>query len=142
MSQFDYEKAARAISESNFATSDDIVCDRYEISLRTLQRWKSRAVTDKRLARLVAKRQAIILPDWKRDATKALRVGLDVLESQMDAARGQAKYIGETSKAVQALGELVVTNEILDDELETDLESEETAEAETGAARTEASSGP
>lgn len=110
---FDYDIAANAVSESNLTSNDDAVCARYSISISTLRRWKTRAKSDDRLASLVKKRCTVVIPTWKSDLQDALRSTIEVLVSQIEAARGKPEFMPRTTNALMTLGELAITTEYL-----------------------------
>jgi hypothetical protein len=76
-SELDIEVVAAVLVEAPF-TTDDAVCKKYGISVRSLQRYRQRLLTDPRLADLVATKKDVFDSAWAQTFPKALSTSIRV----------------------------------------------------------------
>lgn len=114
MPTFDYELAATVLAESCFS-DDKTVLDKYEISPRTLRRWRERLHSDSHLAAFVQGKKAAIETAWASELSPAIRAGVDFLRRAASTADPtDPAAIRAVAEALKTLAEIEMTKGLLD----------------------------
>jgi hypothetical protein len=98
----DLEVIATVLVEAPFAREDKVVCDKYGISLRSLQRYRQRLLTDPELAGLVANKKRAFDVAWAQEFPKALSTSIRVT-GEMIAAIGADPQLLKNFIALQSV---------------------------------------
>lgn len=100
--------------------SDDEACAKYGISLRSLQNYRKRLITDKSLAEVFATRKAELDRQWANDFIAPLRKGAQFLLEAFESCRGDKQYIKNpvviqaVAEAVRLCADVVLTSKAID----------------------------
>ena len=114
MPRLRYELAARIIAEAEFSP-DKLVCDRYGITPRTLQRYRVQMAEDPKLSDCVASQKEALESEWVSDAIRTMRCQFRFLRKaaqQADAKDPAA--IHAIAGAMKLLGDGVAGSRIID----------------------------
>jgi transposase-like protein len=74
----DRERVARIVAEA-VSAGDETTCAKYDISQRTLNRWRLQLQDDPKLAQFVLERKAQVERDWVADLPDAISKAIDFL---------------------------------------------------------------
>lgn len=108
--QLSDEMGARLVVKAMFSTDSEAVCQEFGVSVRTLQRWRERAVTDARVAALVAKQKILEDEVFDRGLLDSARLYFEVLQHQ---AREALKIKAGDADFVKAWRQATGTFQIL-----------------------------
>ena len=108
------DRMSLAIAEGDFF-GDHTAASRYSISVRSIQRWRKRALEDPNLSQSVAEKKRLLLSQWQTEATKPLSVALEELARRMPLAETEAdaKVIYAIAGVCKILGELKLASGLL-----------------------------
>lgn len=115
MSEFPYEKASIILAEAELF-GDKQVAVRWEISDRTIRRYRVKAASDRQLSSLVQLKKQLLGQNWRDDATKTLKIALHKL-SKLIEEDGETNRIFAISGAIKIVGELKIASDALSDNL-------------------------
>lgn len=73
---------ARLVVKAMFSTDPKVVCEEFGVSVRTLLRWRQRAVTDARVAQLVAKAKVLEDEVFETGLIETARIYFQLLQYQ------------------------------------------------------------
>lgn len=113
MSQFPYEKASLILAEAELF-GDKQVATRWDVSDRTIRRYRVKAATDSQLSSLVQLKKQLLGQNWRDDATKTLKVALNKLNELIEKD-GDTNRIFAVSGAIKIVGELKISIDALSD---------------------------
>lgn len=114
MGQFNRDKAARILLDAA-TIGDRAACDKHEISLRTLQRYRSRLADDQELSRAVASKKAIQDKQWAQEIPAAIAAGIDFLKrAAQDCDSSHPDAVHAIAGAVKILSEVSLTRDVID----------------------------
>lgn len=114
MARMRYELSAQILAEAEFA-NDKVVCARYNISERTLWRWRAQATEDRKLADLVSRKRSEIESEWVTDAIRTIRCQFEFLRRAADQADPKdPAAIHAIAGAMKLLGDGVAGSRIID----------------------------
>lgn len=114
MARMRYELSAQILAEADFST-DKVVCARYNISERTLWRWRALATEDQRLADLVSIKRSEIESEWVSDAIRTIRCQFEFLRRAAEKADPKdPAAIHAIAGAMKLLGDGVAGSRIID----------------------------
>lgn len=110
----DNPKAARALAEAAFST-DAKVCERYGITLRTLQNWRAALKADPELSRLFAEAHAELeRRDWGDEVSRTLSAAAQKLQALiLGAQSSDPETIRAVLEGVTGLAKIALTRELL-----------------------------
>jgi len=100
--------------------SDDEACARYGVSLRSLQNYRKRLITDDTLAEVFATKKAELDRQWANDFIAPLRKGAQFLLEAFESCRSDKQYIKNPSviqavaEAVRLCADVVLTSKAID----------------------------
>jgi len=113
MPKFNYERAATALAEAAF-TDDLTASQRHGVSLRTLERYRSRLRTDEKLAAFVAAKKAALEREWASSLAPAIREAIRFLQrAAREADPGDPNAIYAVAGALKILSEVFMTREVI-----------------------------
>lgn len=113
MATFDYERAAMILAEMPF-NDDATLSQRYKISIRTLERYRSRLRTDEKLAAFVAAKKAALEREWANELAPAIREAIRFLQrAAREAHPGDPNAIHAVAGALKILSEVSMTKEVI-----------------------------
>ena len=113
------ELAATALLEAAY-TTDEMVCERYGISRRSLQRWRKALGTDNELAQSVATKKAAMDVAWAESLPAALRNSLEFIAGACAKAKDDPTayrnplLISAVAGALKLCAEVFYTGRVLD----------------------------
>lgn len=113
---FNYERAAAAIAECDYMPQAD-VAEKYDVSARTIRRWKSRVDEDPELSALVRQKKEEFVERWADKLGDTLREGIDYLQEaarNADAEKPDPQMVRAINGTVKILSEIQLTKDILD----------------------------
>ena len=114
MARMRYEVAARILAEAEFAP-DKVVCERYGITTRTLQRYRVQMADDPTLSALVASQKAALEVEWVSDAIRTMRCQFRFLRKAARTADPKdPAAIHAVAGAMKLLGDGVAGSRIID----------------------------
>lgn len=128
---FNTERAATILVEAMFASDSD-VADRWGVSVRSIQRYRSRLLEDTQLSALVALKKQLFCRAWVDDAAEVIKVAALETKRRMKTAKTEddAKVIHAIAGAAKIFGELNITYTALN-EPAIDIESRAIKSAES-----------
>lgn len=128
-----YERAATVLAEAAF-TNDPTASQRHGISLRTLERYRSRLRTDEKLAAFVAAKKVALEREWANELAPAIREAIHFLQrAAREADPGDPNAIHAVAGALKILSEVSMTREVINARL---AGQDRPQRAETGAVAT------
>jgi hypothetical protein len=112
--------AASVLLEAVY-TTDEIACQKYGVSVRSLQRWRKQlAEGDPELAGSVATKKAVLDATWAENLPPALARGVKALDACCGAIHGDPEaqknpnVIHALAGAVRILAEIHITGKVID----------------------------
>lgn len=110
---FNYELAATILAESAFA-DDQTVLRRYEITHRTLQRYRRRMTYDPKLSQIVVRKKQALEREWASELAPAIREAIRFLRRAASSADpGDPNAIHAVAGALKILSEVSMTREVI-----------------------------
>lgn len=125
---FNSERAAMILAEASLCSDTD-VADRWGVSVRTIQRYRSRLAEDAELSLLVRLKTQIFCRSWVDDAASVVKLAATQIKKRICVAQTEedAKVIHAIAGAAKIFGELNITYTALQEnpacELTSDRES-------------------
>lgn len=114
MPRLRYELAARIIAEAEFSP-DKLVCARYGITTRTLQRYRVQMAEDEKLSACVASQKDVLESEWVSDAIRTMRCQFRFLRKAAQTADAKdPAAIHAIAGAMKLLGDGVAGSRIID----------------------------
>ena len=114
MPRLRFDLAARIIAEAEFSP-DKIVCERYGVSQRTLQRYRVQMAEDPKLADCVASQKEALEAEWVSDAIRTMRCQFRFLRKAARTADAKdPAAIHAIAGAMKLLGDGVAGSRIID----------------------------
>lgn len=108
---------ARIIVEANYH-GDDATCNKYDVTVRTLQRWRKRLDTDDKLSQNVALKKDAFDRDWVEDAPATLKAGMNFIKRA--AQEGNPKnpdHVHAVAGGMKIVSEIMAVDKYLDAKL-------------------------
>jgi hypothetical protein len=110
--KLDRELAATVLLDAAY-TTDDKACAKYDVSIRSLQRWRRQlADGDPALAGFVATKKAAFDSAWADELPAALRKGLQCLSECMDSIRSDPRSLKNPAMIHAIAGAMTICAEI------------------------------
>lgn len=103
---YDLEQASSILADATIRDDDDKVAKRWNVSVRTIQRYRARMGTDRELAARVAQKVDEAERRWDRIRNR----GLTVLVQRMIELSATETDLDKVTNAVKELGELDIGN--------------------------------
>lgn len=116
---FNREFAATVLIAAVYV-SDAEACAKYGVSLRSLQNYRRRLVTDEAFAEVFATRKARLDKEWAQDFIVPLRKGAQFLLEAFESVRTDKNYIKNpvviqaVAEAVRLCADVVLTSKAID----------------------------
>lgn len=129
---FSPERAGLILADA-FIMGDVKAGEKWGLTDRAIRGYRKRKKTDEELEKHYLKAKAQLVGDWSADAQLFMSKSVEKLVQLVGEADSPA-YIGEVAKAVQIVGELLVTQEALNG-AQSDSQSQAATKAAGGAAR-------
>lgn len=118
MRTFKPEFAATLMLEAIY-TTDEKACAKYNVTTRTLQKYRRRLFMDSELAKLLAEKQKTFDAAWAEELPSALREAITTIRESAKAIREEKDIrmspdvMIALSKAVRVLGEVEFTRKVI-----------------------------
>lgn len=108
------DRAAILIAEADFF-GDRPTCEKYGVSIRTLQRWRQRTHQDSELAHSVAQKKQLLLEAWQIESSLPLKIAFEELARRMPTASTaeDAKILHAIAGVCKVLGEMKLASSLL-----------------------------
>lgn len=116
---FNHDFAATVLIAAVYV-SDAEACARYGISVRSLQNYRKRMVSDSKLADIFATKKAELDKEWAQDFIIPLRKGAQFLLEAFESCRTDSQYIKNpvviqaVAEAVKLCADVVLTSKVID----------------------------
>jgi hypothetical protein len=123
---FTHELIAQILVEVEFSSTIKAVAQRWDISTRTIERWRSLYKQDREMAAMIARYRARIMPlpkTWQIKIKTVLYKALDKLDALLDNCNDET-HLPQVLAAIQTVGELMITQQVLGSDSFTDQHSE------------------
>lgn len=119
---FDYDRAGRILVDA-VLLGEQTACDKWQISRKTLSRYRERLADDPKLSAVVQQKKRLIDDGWQREASDLLKKTLTKLGQLVDNATQE--QIREVVGVAKVVGDLVITQTAIgSDESESEPESD------------------
>lgn len=112
--KFDRERASSILAEAHFAREDKAICERWDISAKTLHRYRARLLEDSELSHLVQLKKAALREDWLTDAKSTLKQGMQQLWELMRDLESSPESVHACAGALKILMEGVTMQGFVD----------------------------
>lgn len=108
------ERMSLAVAEGDFF-GDHTAASRYNVSVRSIQRWRKRALEDPVLSQSVTEKKRLLLSRWQAEASRPISVALEQLAQRMPTASTaeDAKMIYAIAGVCKVLGEMKLASGLL-----------------------------
>ena len=117
MPKFSNELAAAVLVEAAYMT-DERACDRFGVSLRSLQRWRKALATDDVLASCVATKKAALDAKWADDLTTPIRAAARfITDAALNAdanSKRNPEFVHAIVGALKVCADVHLTSKVLD----------------------------
>ena len=130
---FNPERAGLILADA-FVMGDIKAGEKWGLTDRAIRGYRKRKETDEELERHYLKAKALLIGNWSEDAQVFMSKSMEKLVTLVGMAECPSQ-IGEIAKAVQIVGELLVTERALNG-AESDSQGQAAAKAPGGASRT------
>jgi len=111
---FDRDKAARILLDA-IVMGDQAACDKHDISLRSLYRYRSRLEDDPELAKAVIEKKRIQDEKWADQIPTAIASCIDFLRrASQDCKTDDPDAVHAIAGAIKIMGEVSMTREVID----------------------------
>lgn len=116
------DRQARILIDAILTGDDQLTADKYQISTRSIERWRSRVLTDGGresllLAETVQQKLAALNVDWGTSANAALVAGMQFLTKAAQTIEVSAASVRAIAGAVKLVGELSALNRTIEAKL-------------------------
>jgi hypothetical protein len=114
---FNYDRAAKVLCDAA-AMGDRACSEKWGVTTKTIKRYRSRLNCDPLMSQFVQQYRKLQNEHWVDQIPAAIVTGLHFLSTSFDSLQpGDAKTLIAVTKAVQVLGELLLTFQALDDRI-------------------------
>lgn len=116
---FNREFAASVLIAAVYV-SDAEACAKYGVSLRSLQNYRRRLITDSKFAEVFATKKAELDKEWAQDFIVPLKKGAQFLLEAFESCRADKQYIKNpvviqaVAEAVRLCADVVLTSKAID----------------------------
>lgn len=111
MPAFDRDRAARILVDA-IALGDKAAADKWQVSEKTIQRYRERMQSDPDLSAFVQSILAAEAREWRKVRLNFLRTSIAKLTTLVEAA-SEPKHIRDVSEAIRVVGELQLASDAL-----------------------------
>ena len=108
---FDRDRAARILVDAELF-GIETTCDKWQISRRTLERYREKLRDDPGLSQVVAQKKRLVDEGWQRDACSLVKKTLAKLEALVGAAT--VENIRDVAGVLKIAGDLLITQTAID----------------------------
>lgn len=111
--KYDKDKIAEIVAEAAY-TNVHKVAEKYNVSSRSVQRWRHHAEYDAELAKLVLQKKRAFQSRWVEEAGAFIQQGFVFLRKAANNENLSPEMIHAIAGAMKIAGEIVTMREILD----------------------------
>ncbi len=115
MAELNYERAAKILCDAAYL-GDSKAADKWEITSRTIERYRARLKSDPQLSALVGTFRAELEGNWKSELSRSIFVTVRKIAEMVEAvdtATPKAEMLEALTGAAKALSEIAITTEVL-----------------------------
>ena len=113
--KFPYERAATILAECEIF-GDTKTSQRWDISKKTIGRYRKRMESDEQLSSLVLQKRKLLASNWSLNTTKCLNSSLEELISLVEDRESDSRRILAITNLVKVVGELRIAADVLEDD--------------------------
>ena len=113
---FNYERAAAALVDA-MMMGDRAAADKYDISVKSLERWRKRLSTDEVLRGFVSKYKVRQDSEWAASIPATMTAAIGFINRAANEGSVNASMLESMAKALETLSDVALTWKVMDERL-------------------------